>query len=143
MTDHPTSYLTAIDAAFGKALLDQFFEPLIIGRNPVDGTPVYGQSGLAALAQQLYRQHASLILENVWSKIDIEDLAAKVAAQVVHTLTVEPGRWDTRRPEQTELHKRVLELVAQQLGQRVVDQMDLQLTSRPAVMPPPLSVSEG
>ena len=121
--------LTDLNEEFGKALLRQFFEPVLIGRNP-DGGGVYAPSGVTILAQQLYRDHAHLIMDEVWNKLDVEDLATRIADFIVADLTRVPNSWESRNVQKEELAKRVKEIAAQQLGQRVVDHMDLRLGAK-------------
>lgn len=117
--------ITNLNAAFGEALLKQFFEPIMMGRGS-DGTPYYAPSGVSILAQNLYKAHATQIMDEVWSRIDMDDLASEIAEIVVAELVRTPTTY-SRNLHQEELSKRVKEIVAQQLGQRVVDQMDLQI----------------
>ena len=127
MVDAPNVF--DLNAAFGKALLDKFFEPVLSGQGP-DGVPYYSPSGIGVLAQQIYTAHAIKIKDAVWNQIDLDDFAKMIADKVVADLMREPDRWafgSNRNPHREELIKRVLEVVAEQLGQRVVDQLDLQL----------------
>lgn len=117
--------LVDLNAAFGDALLKQFFEPIVIGRSP-EGLPYYAPSGVSHLAQSLYLQYGEKIREEVWSRINMDDLAGKIADLVVADLVKAPSIY-SRNIHTEELSKRVKEIVAQQLGQRVVDQMDLQI----------------
>ena len=120
---------TDLNDAFGKALLAHFFEPIPAGRTP-DGGYHYMPSGVAQLAHALYSAHADRIKAEVWAKIDMDALAEKIAERVTAEIAAKPGYFGQVSPEMQTLTKLVMEKVASQLGQRVVDQMDLQLTSR-------------
>lgn len=122
---------TDLNEAFGKALLAHFFEPVPIGRNP-DGYS-YAPSGVAQLALALYSAHADRIKAEVWAKIDMDALAERIAERVTAEITAKPNYYTQVSPEMRELTRVVMEKVASQLGQRVVAQMDLQLTSRPQI----------
>lgn len=124
MTSDPQ--FTDLNAAFGKALLQQFFEPMLTGRGP-NGEPYYAPSGVSLMAQELFRNHSRLIMDEVWERLDMEDLASKIAELVVKELTRSPNGWGDRNIHRDELVKRVKEVAAQQLGQRVVDRMDVHL----------------
>lgn len=115
-----------LNDAFGKALLDKFFEPILESRGP-NGEAYYAPSGVGQLARELYHQHAREIMDEVWERIDMDVLAQKIADQIVKDLTRVPGRFDPKNLLQEDLANRVKDFVAQQLGQRVVDAMDLRL----------------
>lgn len=121
-----TPQFTDLNEAFGKALLQQFFEPMLMGRGQ-NGEPYYSPSGSSMVADQIYRDHAAKIVEAVWEKIDMDELAEKIATLVVAELIKPPDRWTGKNTHQDKLAERVKEIAAQQLGQRVVDAMDLQL----------------
>ena len=127
-----TPNFTDLNEAFGKALLTQFFEPVIVGRGS-NGEPFYQQSGVSLLAQAISSQYADQIKAELWSQIDMDDFAQKIADRLVADLTAKPGYGQPVSPEMRTLTQRVMEIVAQTLGQRVVDQMDLHLSSRPQV----------
>lgn len=116
-----------LNAAFGRALIEHFFQPVPTGSAP-DGSVYYAPSGVSILAQQMYAQHATEIVEKVWDRIDLDQFADTVAEKVTAELLRVPGRFNyASNVYRDRLTDRVLEMVAQQLGQRVVDQLDLQL----------------
>jgi len=123
MTQQPS--LINLNDAFGKALIDKFFEPIPSGVSP-DGQTYYVPSGLAMMAHEIFRSQQQLIMDKVWERLDVEELAKKIADLVVTELIRQPGAY-YRNLHQEDLVNRVKEFVAQQLGQRVVDQMDLQI----------------
>jgi hypothetical protein len=127
MNDNP---LIDLSDALGKALLQQFFEPVPTGRDPSTGQTWYAASGISIMAQQIYTTHATELQDEVWDRMDVEALAEKIAGLVVADLTRVPGRWDAANVHTEKLTERVLEIVAQQLGQRVVDQLDFQLGAK-------------
>lgn len=129
MADEAVQF-TDLNDLFGKALVKMFFEPVITGRDPQTGNAWYAPSGVALMAQELYRLEGSRILNEIKKDIDLEVLARIMADMVVKDLTKVPGRYDPENFYQKKLSERVLEIVAQQLGQRVVDQMDLQLSRK-------------
>lgn len=125
-----TVQLTDLNEEFGKALLRQFFEPLLIGRNQ-DGSGVYAPSGVSLLAQNLFREHSQKIMADIWAQLDQDSLAAKIADQVVQELTRVNNGWGyDRNARRDELVKKVQEIVAQQLGARAVEKIDLQITEK-------------
>jgi hypothetical protein len=117
-----------LNDAFGKALLQQFFEPVLTGRG-INGEAYYAPSGVAIMAQELFKKHQALIMDEVWARIDMDELAGKVADKVVAELIQKPGIYQ-RNLRQEELQERVRNVVVQQLGQRAVDQMDIAISSK-------------
>lgn len=114
-----------LNDAFGKAILQQFFEPILIGRGS-NGEPLYSQSGVSIMAQEIYKREGSKIMDEVWNKIDIEELASSIAKLVVAELQKTPGIYQRNIPQE-KLKDRILEIVAQDLGQRVVDNIGVRL----------------
>lgn len=131
-----------LNEGLSKALIDKFFEPatVVVGVDPsgfIRSQQV--DSPLAIVAGLMYDRHAREITDQLWQRIDqaelVDMVADKVAASVVRAYTERQQTYGSYSvtPEQKRLHERVLEIVAQTLGQRVVDQMDLHLSPRPAV----------
>ena len=139
MTTPPIAF--DLNEGLSKALIDKFFEPttIAVAVDPQTGMILHNttESPVAVLAGAMFERHARAIMDEVWTRIDKDQLAdlvaSKVANSVVDAYTKRPDYWSSVTPEQKTLHLRILEIVAQTLGQRVVDQMDLQLSSKPAL----------
>lgn len=128
MTETPNVF--DLNEAFGKALLQQFFEPIPTGRDAITGKMFYAPSGICLMAQEIFKNYQRRIMDEVWEKLDLGVLAEKVSELVVAELVRKPTVYGERNIHQEELARRIKEIVAQQLGQRVVDQMDLQISPK-------------
>lgn len=137
MTD-PTPITLDLSEALSKALIERFFSS---GTQTATLTPSGmvmmnpTTSPLAMVAGLMFSAHAKEITDELWRRISLDELteavAANLAAGVVKSYTENPNYYGARHPEQDKLRARVLEIVAQTLGQRVVDQMDVTLSSKP------------
>ena len=118
-----------IGGILSDALMDRLLGPTPSTMPGGDGTPipVLMPAPLAVLAQQVWSSYQHRLMSAFIENVDLDALAEKVATNVAGELLKQPqAYWDTNRHADA-LRSRVLEIVAQTLGQRVVDQMDLQI----------------
>jgi hypothetical protein len=130
----PMYEMPALEEVICEAIVRRFFEPSVagidfqpngmMGPNGIQGmnaVPRYAEAPMTAVVRDMYTTNAKDIAERVWARIDADDLADKIAAQVVEKLfaTQAPDRWNSYVAED-EVNKRL----ADELTRRALAKLD-------------------
>jgi hypothetical protein len=108
---------------------NKFFEPIPSGVD-YECQTMFMASGIAQLAASMYSNHARQIMEEVWQKLDLDQLAEKVAERIADEgATKAYNGYDYRRKsKQEEPDLKVRELLAAKLAERALVAIDAERT---------------
>lgn len=135
----PEYKMPDLEEVICEAIVRRFFEPSVTGIEFVPGpwvdgrqtmapTPKYGTAPLADVATQMYLRNKDDLAERIWSRIDVDDLADRMAVKITEGLLVETGsRWGNftaEAPQVTALKEAVNKRLADELTRRALAKLD-------------------
>ena len=127
--------MTDVPDAFVDAVVDRMLSPVLIGWTPpqmpaypgalpVLPQPVYGKSPLVAIAEAMFEARRDVIAAEAIERIDLEQLAEKIANCVLATLANTTAWPKVIAPAGDEMLRNVRRIVADELARRELARID-------------------
>lgn len=129
-----------LDETLRDAIVRRFFEPQVVGVDYVPGpwvngvqqlqaVPALKESPLASLARAMYQRNTDDLIDAIWARLDVGELADQIAAKTVEALLADPHRdtWSrvvSDAPRVKELRDMVNKRLADELTRRALAKLD-------------------
>lgn len=119
--------MSAFETAIMQAIVDRFFEPVVVGTDYSTGNPIMGQSPVGQVAQAIYDAKRGEIIEVLKDRLSVDvvaDALAKRITEDVVTRMTSKSMWSSYDHDQQRMRTLVNERIADELARRALAKMD-------------------